>query len=112
MNGALLTCYGGSTCNLYCYGDACLAMDDFVCYDGAVCNCEGPGCPELMTMSRKKEIDELMVFHGVGMSEGDGSLISSILSVNEMSGSMMMLVGAMSVVMILMALFYIVRRSE
>ena len=112
MNGATLNCFSGSTCDLYCYGDACLSMGDYVCYPGAVCNCDGTGCPQIVTMSRKEEIDELMTFHGVGKSAGDTSSISSILSLNEMNGSMMILIGAMSVVMILMALFYIVRQSE
>jgi len=112
MNGATLNCFSGSMCDLHCYGDACLSMADYVCYDGAVCNCDGPGCPVVVTMARKEEIDELMVFHRAVMSEGDGSSISSILSLNEMSGSILMLIGAMSVVMILMALFYIVRQSE
>jgi len=112
MIGATLNCFGGSTCDLHCYGDACLAMGGYLCFPGAVCNCDGNGCPMIVTLPGKEKTDELMVFHRAATSEGEDSQISSILSLNEMSGSMMVLVGAMSVVMILMALFYAVRQSE
>ena len=112
MNGASFLCFDGSTCYLYCYGDSCLAMKDYLCYDDAVCNCDGEGCPEIVTVSTKEGVDELMAFHGVGMIEDEDSLISGILSLDKMSGSMLLLVGSLSVMMIMMAMDYIIRRSE
>merc|ERR1719300_436676 len=62
---------------------------------------------------RGSRANELMAFHGVEMSEGDGpSIVSMILSLNEMNATTLVLIGAMSVVMVLMAFFYVVRRSE
>ena len=109
MRGATLNCFSGSTCDLHCYGDSCLAMTNYRCYDGAVCNCDGSGCPQIVTVSMTENINQWMAFHAVAMSKGDGP---SMLSLNEMSASMLILIGTMSAVMILMALFYAVRRSE
>ena len=137
MKYATLNCFSGSRCDLQCHNDGCLQMGEYRCYDGAVCNCDGEGCPAVVTMSsvtrddvpihvhplhhdrsdRKKRPGtrvhhESMAFHGVEMREKDTSSISVIWSLNEMTVSMKMLIGTMSVVMILMALFYRVRRSE
>ena len=119
MNGVNFICSGGITCNLHCHGDACSNLDGrgsgkYWCNtaDGTVCNCQGTGCPEYidghpdaMNVFPKQE---MYAFDRVGMSVMDNSFISML---NEMNESMMLLVGAGAVLMVLMAMFYFVRRS-
>merc|ERR1719242_753634 len=66
---------------------------------------------ELTMDTDNMAMNEYQLFHGVGKSETE-SVSWNLPLLNEMSGSMLILIGAMSAVMILMVMFYAVRQSE
>jgi len=111
MNGATLKCGSGSICDLYCFGDSCSSMTDYVCYDNAVCYCHGSGCPAVLMTKKVKEVEviyKFQAFHRVAVQ-----MMDTIDSFEFcISGSMMILAGAGMVVMILMTMFYCQRQYE
>jgi len=104
MNGATLHCFSGSQCTLHCFGDSCLLMADFVCYDGAVCDCDGVHCPEVYRMKKVKGmIYKFESFHPVVIER------ESVRDLIEWNPPMMILVGSGTAALIL---FYCFNRSE
>jgi len=104
MSGSSLRCYGGSTCNVHCHGDACEGLQ-YICYGGAVCNCDGPGC----TMIGEEELE-------IKEGEKGSYAFTERVGVNAVENlkfdEPVMMVAAGSMVVILMAMFYFCGRER
>jgi len=113
VKGTTVMCQSGSTCTLYCFGNACDGMERFECSSAAVCSCEGDSCPEVAVVSTSSAARVLPA----GLIKARSQRVEAMAVHTELSETqamnepLAMLLGAGAVMMVLGAAFYLYDRK-